>query len=80
MIKERPICRKVIVKKGFVPFPSVKEWDGLHAKITSDREETVAQQAVSIAMSFFDLADRQVYLSDGLRKQMKKMIAEGFFK
>jgi hypothetical protein len=54
--KERPGCRKAILKLGLRPLTVEGEWDGSRS---------------------VDETGERGSLSDGLRKQMRRMIAEG---
>ncbi len=56
--KERPRCRGVIVREGYVPWREHDEgwWDGFSAQRPDGR---------------------RVFLSEGLKKQMRKMLWEG---
>jgi hypothetical protein len=55
-IKERPLCRKAILKLGIAPFLTNGIWDGRHA---------------------VDKEGQRGSPSDGMRKQMRKMVDEG---
>jgi hypothetical protein len=54
---ERPLCRKIILKRGLQPFIQSGKWDGLY--------HTTPDGGVGSGFS------------DGLRKQMTRMVEEG---
>ena len=56
MSKERPLCRKMILKKKLIPVSFSGEW----SKYQAVNEE-----------------GKRVHLSDGMGKQMARMIADG---
>lgn len=82
-VKERSRMRQVIIAKGYRPYPSDEVWDGFSAcsMIMSppDWPHTLGDDLMK-----FDegpLWDgRRIFLGPALKRQMRKMIVEGYFK
>jgi hypothetical protein len=71
--KERPRCRQVIKEQGLRPAFAFDTAAGLRVRPLKPGERW---------RSYFACApgdDRPIWLTDGMRKQMKTMLAEGCF-
>lgn len=76
MTREHPRCRKTIIERDLFPAERYEKADGsIGARPLAADEEWSGDVAVSP-----ERGSQPVNLSDGLAAQMRKMLAEGYFR
>jgi hypothetical protein len=77
--KERPQIRKIIIDEGYRPYPADDCWDGFSAFRLADKPDWPKYELDDVFDEGPEWNGRRIFIDGNLKKQMRKMIAEGYF-